>query len=259
MKTEVRVFTKAIVRKPCKNMLNGITSADLGLPEYEKALVQHQEYINALKKCGLEVIELEEDENYPDSTFVEDAALLTKQCAIITNPGAESRRGETSSIENVVKDYFEVVEKINFPGTLEAGDVMMVGNHFYIGLSGRTNLNGAEQLISILDKHGMSGSVVKLAKVLHLKTGVNYLENNNLLVCGEFVDHQDFQNFNLIEVPEKESYAANSLWINDTVLVPKEFPITKQKIIDVGYSVIEVDLSEFQKLDGGLSCLSLRF
>ena len=136
---------------------------------------------------------------------------------------------------------------------------MMVGNHFYIGLSQRTNLLGAQQLIAILYKYGQTGSTVLLEQVLHLKSGVSYIENNNLLVTGEFIYKPEFQKFNQIIVDEDESYAANSLWINGNVLVPKEFPKTKQKIEQLGYKTIEVDVSEFRKLDGGLSCLSLRF
>jgi len=129
----------------------------------------------------------------------------------------------------------------------------------YIGLSERTNLNGAEQVISILNKYGMSGSVIKLEKVLHLKTGLSYLENNNLVACGEFLSNTEFKKFNIIEIPKEESYAANCVWINNKVLIPKGYTKAKQKIIDAGYTVIEIDVSEFRKLDGGLSCLSLRF
>ena len=135
----------------------------------------------------------------------------------------------------------------------------MVENHFYIGLSERTNVNGAEQTIKILEKYGMSGSMIKLNDVLHLKTGLAYLENNNLLVCGEFLSKPEFKKFNMIKIPEEESYAANCIWINGKVLIPEGYPKTKQKILNVGYAVIEVDVSEFRKLDGGLSCLSLRF
>jgi len=143
---------------------------------------------------------------------------------------------------------------------------MMVGEHYYIGLSERTNKEGAEQLIQILKNYGMSGSAVELKNVLHLKTGVAYLEHNNLVACGEFVTNPDFAKFNIIEIPEEESYAANCVWINDKVLIPKGYPISKQKILDAGlsrnmrgYSILEIDVSEFKKLDGGLSCLSLRF
>lgn len=253
------MFTKAIVKTPCKNLVNGLTSSDLGAPDYLLALEQHKKYIEALKECVLEVTILEADENYPDSTFVEDTALLTSQCAIITNPGAPSRKGEIIEINDVVKDFYSNIETIKAPGTLEAGDVMMVGKHFFIGLSERTNKNGADQLISILSKYGFTGSFVTLNKILHLKSGISYLENNNLLMIKDLINKPEFQKYNLIPVDDDESYTANSLWINDKILIPKGFPKTKKKIEDVGYLTIELDVSEFRKLDGGLSCLSLRF
>ncbi len=253
------MFTKAIVKIPCENMIRGLTSVNLGIPNYLESLVQHQYYINALRKCGLEVTILDADEKYPDSTFVEDTALLTPHCAIITNPGASSRKGEIHEIKKILINFYEMVEEIKEPGTLEAGDVMMVGSHYFIGLSERTNAQGASQLISILNKYGMTGSAVSLKNVLHLKSGVSYLENNNLLVTGEFKYHPEFQKYNMILIDDEEKYAANSLWINNNVLVPQGFPITKSKIEVLGYQTIEVDVSEFRKLDGGLSCLSLRF
>ncbi len=253
------MFTKAIVKTPCKNLINGLTSTDLGSPDYFLALEQHRKYIEALRECGLEVTILKADENYPDSTFVEDAALLTSQCAIITNPGAPSRKGEIIEINDVVKDFYSNVEMIKAPGTLEAGDVMMVGKHFFIGLSERTNKHGADQLISILFKYGFTASHVTFNKMLHLKSGVSYLENNNLLLIKDLINKPEFQKYNIIPVDEDEGYAANSLWINDKILVPKGYPKTKKKIEDAGYITIELDVSEFRKLDGGLSCLSLRF
>ena len=253
------MFTNAIVRKPGRSMVHGLTKANLGKPDYEKAVVQHESYIRALKDCGLRVIVLEADENYPDSTFVEDTSLLTPHCAILTRPGAITRRGEIERIRNTISEFYNNIEVINSPGTVEAGDIMMVEDHFYIGLSERTNESGAEQVIGILNKYGMNGSMIKLKDVLHLKTGLAYLENNNLVVCGEFLSNPEFKKFNLIKIPEEESYAANCVWINGQVLIQKGYPKTKQKIIDAGYTVIEVDVSEFQKLDGGLSCLSLRF
>jgi len=253
------LFSKAIVRTPCKNIINGLTSADLGLPDYNLALIQHQEYVEALRKCGLEVKVLDADEDFPDSTFVEDTALLTPHCAIITNPGASSRKGETAEIKNVLTKYFSNIETINNPGTVEAGDIMMVGDHFFIGLSRRTNINGAEQLINIFKIYGMTGSVVTLDKVLHLKSGVAYLENNNLAATGEFLSKKEFQKFNILKIDDDESYAANCVWINDHILLPKGFPKAKETIEKVYHNTIEVNVSEFQKLDGGLSCLSLRF
>ena len=253
------MFTKAIVKTPCKNFVNGLTTAKLGKPDYDLALTQHQNYFQALRDCGLQVMMLDADENYPDSTFVEDTALLTPYCAIITNPGAYSRKGEIKEMTEILTDLYESVQLIEDPGTLEAGDVMMVGQHFYIGISERTNHQGSQQLISILSKFGLSGSTVSLKNILHLKSGVSYLERNNMLITNSLKDFPDFQKYNLIMVDDDESYAANSLWINDNVLVPRGFPKTKDKIESAGYKTIEIDVSEFRKLDGGLSCLSLRF
>jgi dimethylargininase len=239
--------------------MQGLATAKLGVPDYNKAIKQHQSYINALADCGLEIIILEADENYPDSTFIEDTALLTPRCAIIMNPGAPSRRGEIIEIKKVLSQFYSNIEQIYAPGTAEAGDIMMVANHFFIGLSERTNADGANQVIKILNYYNMSGSTIKLQKVLHLKTGAAYLENNCLAVTGEFTACSDFDNFIKIEIPEEESYAANCIWVNDKVIIPAEYPVTKQKMEKRGYSVIETDVSEFQKVDGGISCLSLRF
>ncbi len=253
------MFKYAITRKPSRSMIEGLSEAELGLPDYDKALIQHADYIAALKECGLEVTELEAVEEFPDSCFVEDVALMTPSCAILTNPGAESRRGEVSHIEQAVRAHYEVVEQIVAPGFVEAGDIMMVGDHYYIGLSERTNQDGAEQMITILEKYGMSGSVVEMSEMLHLKTGLGYLEDNNLVACGEFLTKPEFQKYNLVEIDQVDSYSANSVWINGTVLVPKGFKSTSNAIEKLGYKVREVDVSEYQKLDGGLSCLSLRF
>lgn len=258
----MKKFSNVIVRRPCKAMVEGITSApELGKPDYALALKQHDAYIQALKKCGVEVTILEADERYPDSCFVEDPALITRACAIITNPGAPSRNGEKDEIIGAVRKFFpeDKIEYIKAPGTLEGGDVMMVGDHFYVGESARTNAEGIRQLTEILAKYGMTCSEVKLEKVLHLKTGVNYLENNNMLVSGEFVTKPDFEKYNKVEIPEEEAYAANCIWVNDTVIVPEGYPAVLEAVKGLGYKTILVDTSQYRKLDGGLSCLSLRF
>lgn len=253
------MFTTAIVRPPTSSMVAGLSTANLGKPDFDLALEQHTNYILALKSCGLEVICLEPEPQFPDATFIEDVALLTPECAIITNPGASSRRGEISGMREILANYYTHIETIESPATLEAGDVMMVGKHFFIGLSARTNQLGADQLIHRLNQYGMTGSTLTLQEVLHLKTGVAYLERNNLVACGEFIHHPDFQRFNIISIDKTESYAANCIWVNDRVLVPVGFPKTREAITLAGYQIIEVDISEFRKLDGGLSCLSLRF
>ena len=254
------MFTNAIVRTPGRSIVDGLSdSKTLGLPNYEQVIIQHQSYIDVLTKCGLDVLVLEPCEEYPDSTFVEDVALITPNCVIINRPGAPSRRGEVHEIEFVLKQKFKNIEAIEAPGTIEGGDIMMVGDHYYIGLSERTNLEGAKQIIQILTKYGMSGSTISLKKVLHLKTGLSYLEENNLVVCGEFVNDASLGRYKPIEIPEKESYAANCIWVNNSVIIPLGYPTTKQRIKNAGYPVIETDVTEFQKLDGGLSCLSLRY
>lgn len=253
------MFTKAIVRKPSKSIVNGLTTASLGVPDYELALIQHQKYIEALKGCGLEITILEADENYPDSTFVEDTAILTPRCAIITNPGALSRKGEVLVVEKTVRKFYQNIEKIDGNGTVEGGDIMMVDKHFYIGLSERTNTEGAKQLTNILEKYGMTASTVSLKKMLHLKSGLSYLEENNLVITGEFIEKPEFAKFNKIIVGTDEDYAANCIWVNGNVLIAKGFPKAKKLIEKAGYKTIVLDMSEYQKIDGGLSCLSLRF
>ena len=254
------MFKNAIVRRPGHSLVNGITSApELGKPDYKTAIKQHDDYIEALKSCELEVTELQADERFPDSCFVEDVAVCTKKFAMIAKPGASSRRGEEKEIIEVIKKFYNNLEYIKEPGTLEGGDVMMVGDHFYIGLSKRTNREGAEQLIEVLKKYGMSGSIVEISEMLHLKSGLAYLGDNILLVTGEFINNLEFKKFNKIMIDEEEIYSANCIRVNDYVLVPAGSPETKEKIKAAGFKVIVVDTSEYRKVNGGLSCLSLRF
>lgn len=261
------LFTKALVRKPCRSMVDGLSSAGLGRPDYEKALAQHAAYVEALRGCGLAVTVLAEDEAFPDSVFVEDTAILSEKTAVVTRPGAPSRRGEEDAVAAALQKFYPRLEAIYAPGTLEGGDVMRAGDRFYVGLSAasprggaaRTNEEGARQFGKILQRHGYEAIPVPLRDVLHLKTGISYLENNRLLACGEFLDQPLLSSFERIPVPAGESYAANSLWINGRVLVPAGFPGTLRRIAGSGYDAVPVDVSEFRKLDGGLSCLSLRF
>ncbi|MCX6827737.1 MAG: N(G),N(G)-dimethylarginine dimethylaminohydrolase [candidate division Zixibacteria bacterium] len=252
-------FTKAIVRIPGPSMVDGLSSAGLGKPDYEKALAQHAAYIDALKLCGLEVTILPPDNAYSDSTFVEDTTLLTPACAVIMRPGAPSRRGETETIETALRPFYSNIERIISPGTADAGDIMMVGNHFYIGLSQRTNREGAEQIIGILNKYDMNGSTVTLKNALHLKSGTAYLENEFMVLAGEFVGRPEFTKYRVIPVHDDEIYAANCLWLNGTILIAAGYNKIKKAVESCGYKTIALDMSEFRKLDGGLSCLSLRF
>lgn len=255
------MFKNVIVRVPSRTISEGISSADEGKPVYEKALVQHENYVSALTKTGVNVTVLEPREEFPDSCFVEDVALCTSKCAIITRPGAESRRDEAllPDMREALEKFYDNIEEIKEPGTIEAGDIMMVGDHYYIGLSDRTNEEGARQMIEILEKYGLSGQTVEMDEMLHLKTGLAYLEDNNLLVAGEFTEKEEFKDFNKVEVPMDEAYGANCIWMNGTVIVPEGYPTVQKAIEELGYDVLVVDTSEYRKIDGGLSCLSLRF
>jgi len=253
------MFKKAIVRRPGKSVIDGISTAGLGPVDYDKMCQQHNAYLTALKQCGLELIILNADESFPDSVFMEDVALLTPKCAIITRPGASSRREEINSMRMVLEPYFEIIEQIKPDGTLEAGDVMMAGDHYYVGLSERTNEDGARQLIAMLQQHGLSASKVILEDMLHLKTGVSFIENNTVVLAGTLKTNNSFSAYKKILVDDDEMYAANCVWINGKVLLPAGYSKIKQSIEKKGFSVIELEMSEFQKLDGGLSCLSLRF
>lgn len=252
------MFKTIIVRKPASTVVNGLTTSDLGVPNYEKAKEQHNEYIEVLKTCDVEVKVLESDERYPDSCFVEDPAVVTEDFAIITNPGAESRNGEKFIMEEALKDCFDDFEHI-VDGTLEGGDVMQIDKHFYIGLSKRTNKKGAEEFISIVEKYGYTGEIVQLIEMFHLKTGVNYIGDNTVLVSGEFIEDKRFDKFGKIIINDDEMYAANCIRVNDYLVMPADFPKTKKQLLEAGFKIKEVHMSEFQKIDGGLSCLSLRF
>ena len=253
------MFQRIIARAPCRALVKGLSAANLGAPDYDLALEQHHRYIQALQSCGVEITLLPALEEYPDSVFVEDAALCTPHCAVITRPGADSRRGEAGLLAPVLARFYTQLERIEAPGTLDAGDVMMVGSHYYIGASARTNAEGARQLIAILEKYGMTGSVVMLREVLHLKTGLAYLEHGKLLAAGEFLSRPEFRRYDVVAIPEDETYAANCIWVNDSVIMPSGYPRSRALIDALGYRVLEVDTSEYRKLDGGVSCMSLRF
>ncbi len=256
------MFKSAIVRAPGPNFAAGLTSADLGKPDFARTLAQHQRYCAALEQCGLKLIRLEADERYPDSTFVEDTAILTINGAILTRPGAESRRGEVESMQVVLDSLYPSLSAIVAPGTLDGGDICQTDSGFLIGITERTNAAGAEQLVALLAQQGYAASCVDIRGVpglLHLKSGLSYLGDNRLVVVKALADHPAFQGYELIVAPDGEEYAANVVRINDYVVLAAGFPRLQAAIAMLGYRVIALEMAEFQKMDGGLSCLSLRF
>lgn len=212
-----------------------------------------------MKQLGLEVTVLLPEPEFPDSVFIEDAALCTSEGAVITRPGAPSREAESLLLVDLLNERFQEVKGIQAPGTLDAGDVLMVEDHFYIGLSTRTNQTGVDQLTRILTGWGLSSSHVAMNEMLHLKSGVSYLGDQQVLIAGELERAPAFAEHAKVVVPQAETYAANALSINGSVLVASGFPRTVENLRASGYQVIELDMSEFEKMDGGLSCLSLRY
>jgi len=246
----------AILRPPAPTFATGITAAGLGQPDYEKALEQHRAYCTAMQRLGLESILLGADERYPDGCFVEDTAIVTEELAILCRPGAASRRGEVAAVAEVLVEY-RPLATIKPPGTVDGGDILSVDNHFYIGRSKRTNAEGARQLAGILSERGYTSSETPVRSVLHLKTGVTYIGKNTFVAINEFAGR--FPSGQVIRVEEEEAYAANCLLVNGTVLAPAGFPKVTRQIAELGYTIIEVEMTEFRKMDGGLTCLSLVF
>lgn len=256
------MFSKAIVRPPGSNFANGLTTVDLGAPDLERTLKQHEAYCHALEACGLDLIRLAPDEDHPDSTFVEDTAILTTRGAVITRSGAPSRAGETTQIAPLIHDHFRAVHTIEAPGTADGGDICEAGDHFFIGISLRTNEHGAKQLAGILESFGFTSSLIDIrgiSNILHLKSGIAYLGNKQLVLIEALRGVKEFSGYDVLCLDSREDYAANCLAINDKVLIASGFPETKRELEHLGYQTIALDMSEFQKMDGGLSCLSLRF
>jgi dimethylargininase len=254
------MFSEAIVRVPGRNFHQGLTTVLLGVPRFELVLTQHAGYCAALRDCGLKVTTLGEDLDHPDSTFVEDTAVVTPRGAIVTLPGARSREGEVAAMRTVLQGFFPALTEIQTPGTLDGGDICEADSHFFLGVSLRTNEEGARQLGVFLRGLGFTSEVVDVRgidSILHLKSGVSFVGDNTLVVIEEMAGM--FPGYERIVVSRDESYAANCVRVNDRVLVAGGYPRLVQELRGRGFDPLELDMSEFQKMDGGLSCLSLRF
>ena len=250
-------YTHAIARRPAPNTGDGATSADLGAPDMERMRAQHRDYVQILESLGLQVEVLAEDERFPDSCFVEDTAVVSASVAVIARPGLASRLGEEATMEPLLAAH-RSIERIVAPGTVDGGDILVLDQQVLIGLSARTNEEGARQLAEIFEAEGMRCIQVPAGSALHFKSSVNSLGGERLLVTREFAQCAQLADFQRVVVPAGESYAGNSLWINDRVIVPIGFPATRKLIDGLGIETIETDVSEFRKMDGGLTCLSIR-
>src|SRR5215813_528569 len=193
------MFRRAIVRPPAANFADGLTTVDLGRPDVAKALDQHAAYCAALERCGLALTRLHPEPRFPDSTFVEDTAILTAKGAVLTRPGAHSRAGEVAPIAETLSVFFPELARIEPPGTLDGGDICEAGNHFFIGVSRRTNIEGASQLGRHLARWGYTSSEVDVREtpdILHLKSGIASLksglaalEEGRLVVMEAMAEH----------------------------------------------------------------------
>ncbi len=221
-----------------------------------RASEQHERYEDALRALGCEVRRLAPEPDLPDSVFVEDAAVIVDECAVITRPGAESRRREVVSVTEALRPH-RALNAIVAPGTLDGGDVLRAGRRVFVGLSSRTNAEGIRQLTALLGPHGYDVSTVAMRDCLHLKTAASALGDALVLLDPQCVEHESFDGLERIEVDASERFAANVLCIGRAVLVPAAASRTATLLESRGFTVVPVDASELAKAEGGLTCCSL--
>jgi len=252
-------LSKAVVRIPTLNFCDGITEANLGMPDFERAMLQHELYCKALEECGLELINLPPDADHPDACFVEDAAVVVDDTVVIARLGHPSRRGEEKSVEAALQ-VFKQLRHIEPPGTMDGGDIMRVGDHYFIGISQRTNKEGATQLATILKSLGKAVTTISVEKFIHLKTYVSSIDDHTVLCLDGCISNEELQPATrIIMVPAEEHWAANCAGVNGFVLIPANCPRTAAALQEAGKKILPLEMSEFQKMDGRLTCLSILF
>ena len=217
---------------------------------------QHYGYVQALKELGCAVLELPAEADLPDSVFVEDTAVILPEVALITRPGADSRKPETDSIARALKPYRELVF-IESPGTVDGGDVLVLRKNIYVGRSTRSNQVAVDQMNNLLGKHGYQVQGVEMHDCLHLKTAVTRVDDETLLINRKWVDVENFEGFELIYADEAEPLGANCLPINGSIIFPVAFPKTSAKLEARGYRIKPVVVDELAKAEGAVTCCSL--
>ncbi len=253
-------FTHAVTRKPCRAIVDGIRAVDTGAPDIDVFLQHHDVYVSTLKSTGAQVTELPALEEFPDSVFIEDAALCLPEAAIVMRPGAEPRRGEAAKIRPALDEIYDRVFAIEGPGTIEGGDILVTDKEILVGRSARTNRQGVEELRAIVGGLGYSLRDVETPPdVLHFKTDCSLLDGNTILATQRLARSGCFEGYRVIHTAEGEEACANSIRFNDLVLFPAGFPQTQALLEAQGFNVRTIGNSEAAKLDGGMSCLSLRF
>jgi dimethylargininase len=251
------VLTRAILRRPGADFATGITTSGLGAPDHARMLAQHAAYATTLRALGLAVDVLEPLPGFPDAYFVEDVAVIVPELAVIARPGAASRREEIEAIVPVLARHCEVV-RLQGPATLDGGDVLVADRAVFVGLSARTNADGAAQLARFLEPHGYRTRTVPVAVGLHLKSSVSWLGGETLLVSARFADVPELRGYRRIVMDAGDEYVCNTLLVNGTLLAAAGFPAARRKLDETNLPIVELDVSEARKMDGGLSCMSLR-
>ncbi|MBL7942314.1 MAG: hypothetical protein JNM00_06090 [Flavobacteriales bacterium] len=220
------------------------------------ARIQHDAYVHALMELGCQVVELPEEPDLPDSVFVEDTAFILPEAAVITRPGADSRKPEVESIIPALSPYRPLI-RVSEPASVDGGDVLVVGKKIFIGLSTRSNPEAVSQLNTLLAAYGYTVYGVKMTDCLHLKTAVTRVDDKTLLINPNWVDPSNFSGFDLIEIDASEPFAANCLPVRGKIIYPTTFPKTRKRLEEKGFSIVPVDLSELAKAEGAVTCCSL--
>lgn len=253
-------FSRAITRRPATSITNGLRAQDIGTPDLTQMQAAHDHYVATLKKTGADVIELPSLEDFPDSVFVEDTALCLPHGAVMMRPGAPSRLGEVAQMEPAIRAVFDDVRHINGPGHIEGGDILVTGREILVGRSDRTDAAGVAELTEIVADWGYSvREVFTPPGVLHFKTDCSLLDSETILSTKRLDASGCFKGYRVLHVSEGEEAAANSIRFNQFVVSPAGFPRTAEMLRQNGYDVVEISNTECAKLDGGMSCLSLRF
>jgi dimethylargininase len=252
-------FTRILARRPAPNFADGITTANLGKPDYDNAIKQYDTYIQALRDCNLELTLLPTDDRYPDGHFVEDPIVIFHDVAFMCRSGAEARQGEGESLKPHLPDLRIIEPEVN--ARIDGGDVLICSDRVLVGLSERTNQAGVDALCRAFQtvKPDIRVDAVPFAGVLHLKSGLTELAPNVLIHDPALTTDYSLDWATVITLPANEGYAADVMPINDTLFIAKGYPTAYQAAKDHYDKVVELDMSEFQKMDGGLTCLSLRY
>ena len=252
-------FNSVIVRQPARSVVHGLRADDRGDPTFEGVAAEHAAYVLALEKAGAQVTVLPPLEDFPDSIFVEDPALVFTAGAIVLRPGASTRARETDHLTPILAERFEKVLHLS-TGFADGGDILTTPGRVLIGLSARTDGAGAEDLQSALAQLGLKSDIVTTpAGVLHFKTDCSLLDEDRILSTSRLAASGVFSNFKVIVVPDGEEVAANALRVNDTMFVGADFPRTIEKLHKEGFNVVPLNTAEIGKIDAGLSCMSLRW